>query len=117
MKVKQYYNKEILNTEQIEWLASPDTLDEMNHLSLSKRALIMREKFGLEKFSSATLRNYYARYGVKFKKPDYKYYRTQAEDQDLKERQLIFVKQLAQIMTHKQYDEIIYIDESSMHLW
>ena len=55
----------------------------------------MREKFGLEKFSSATLRNYYVRYGVKFKKPDYKYYRTQAEDQDLKERQLIFVKQLA----------------------
>jgi hypothetical protein len=54
----------------------------------------MREKFGLEKFSSVTLRNYYVRYGVKFKKPDYKYYRTQAEDQDLKERQLIFVKQL-----------------------
>jgi len=95
MKFKQYYIKELLNSEQIEWLTSPDTLDEMSHLSLKKRAMIMKEKFGIEKFTSATLRNYYLRYGVKFKKPDYKYYRTLAEDQELKERQLIFVKQLA----------------------
>jgi hypothetical protein len=94
MKVKQYYNKEILNSEQIEWLTSKDTLDEMSHLSLKKRAMIMKEKFGIEKFTSATLRNYCVRYGVNFTKPDYKYYRTLAEDQELKERQLIFVKQL-----------------------
>jgi hypothetical protein len=58
----------------------------MSHLSLNKRAMIIREKFGLEKFNSMTLRNYYLRYGVKFKRPDFKYYRTLAEDQDLKEK-------------------------------
>ena len=89
----------------------------MSHLSLNKRAAIVREKFGFEKFNSNTLRGYYLRHGVKFKRPDYKYYRNLAEDQELKEKQLIFVKQLTQMMNHKQYDEILYIDESSMHMW
>ena len=73
MRLKQYYRKELLDSEQIEWLTSKDTLDEMSHLSLIKRAAIIREKFGLEKFSYNTLKGYYLRHGVKFKRPDYKY--------------------------------------------
>ena len=102
MRLKQYYHKEMLDSEQIEWLTSKDTLNEMSHLSLNKRAAIVREKFGFEKFNSNTLRGYYLRHGVKFKRPDYKYYRNLAEDQELKEKQLIFVKQLTQMMNRKQ---------------
>ena len=86
MRLKQYYNKEMLDSDQIEWLTSNDTLHEMSHLSLNKRAAIVRAKFGFQKFSANTLRGYYLRYGVKFKKPDYKYYRNIAEDQELKEK-------------------------------
>ena len=86
MRLKQYYRKEKLDSDQIEWLTSQDTLNEMSHLSLNKRAAIIKEKFGLDKFEGHTLRGYYLRYGVKFKKPDYKYYRNIAEDQELKEK-------------------------------
>ena len=76
----------MLNSDQIDWLTSPDTLNEMSHLSLRKRAALVRTKFGLEKFNYETLRSYYQKYGVKFKRPDYKYYRTLAENQELKEK-------------------------------
>lgn len=77
----------------------------------------MRAKFGLQKFSYETLRSYYLKYGVKFKRPDYKYYRTLAENQELKEKQLVFVKNLATAMQDRAYDEILYMDETSVHIW
>jgi hypothetical protein len=38
MRAKPEGAKEMLSSEQIDWLTSPDTLNEMSHLSLRKRA-------------------------------------------------------------------------------
>lgn len=109
--------KEMLNSDQIDWLTSPHTLNEMSHMSLRKRAEIVKAKFGLPKFCYETLRSYYQRYQVKFKRPDYMYYRTIAENEELKEKQMVFVKHLATAMIEKAYDEILYMDETSVHVW
>ena len=63
------------------------------------------------------MRRYYLKYQVKFKRPDYKYYRTIAENDELKEKQMVFVKHLATAMLEKAYDEILYMDETSVHMW
>jgi transposase len=89
----------------------------MNHLSLRKRALLVRAKLNLEKFNCETLRKYYIRYGVKFKRPDYKYYKSLAENQELQEKQNVFVHHLASAMQSRSYDEILYMDETSVHVW
>jgi hypothetical protein len=41
--------------------------------------------------SSKTLRNYYIKYGVKFKRPDYKYWKSLAEKNELQRDQMEFV--------------------------
>ena len=48
----------------------------MSHLSLRKRALIVKEKFKFQTFDWSTLRTYYIRHGVGFKRPDYRYYKS-----------------------------------------
>jgi len=73
----------MLTQEQIDWLISMDTLLSMSHLSLRKRALIVKEKFKFKTFDWSTLRTYYIRHGVGFKRPDYRYYKSQAEDRQL----------------------------------
>ena len=45
------------------WVTSIVTLQSMMHLSLKKRAMIVRDKFQLETFDAMTLR----RYNIKFK--------------------------------------------------
>ena len=51
MRPKHEGPKEILSSEQIDWLTSPHVLNEMSHLSLKKRAEIMKSKFGMPKFN------------------------------------------------------------------
>ena len=63
----------------------------MTHLSLRKRANLIRLKLGLDKFNQETLRRYYLKYGVSFKRPDYRYWKSIAENQELKEKQVYFV--------------------------
>jgi hypothetical protein len=72
--------------EQVEWLTSKDILESMSHLSLRRRAHIVREKFGLVKFTHQTLHKYYLRYGVKYKRPDYKFWKSNAENLRLKDK-------------------------------
>ena len=117
MRPKREGPKEMLNNDQLDWLTSPETLNEMSHLSLRKRAEMVKAKFGMSKFNHKTLRSYYLKYQVKFKRPDYKYYRTIAENEELKEKQMVFVKHLATAMLEKAYDEILYMDETSVHVW
>jgi hypothetical protein len=66
----------MLNEEQINWMIYMDTLQIMSHLSLRKRALIVKDKFHLKTFDWSTLRTYYIRHGVGFKRPDYRYYKS-----------------------------------------
>ena len=75
----------------IQWVLRNDTLEQMAPMGLHQRAALIRQRFDLPSFSATTLRNYYLRYGVKFKRPDYKFWKSQAEKKDLREKQLVFV--------------------------
>lgn len=89
----------------------------MTHLSLRKRAQLVKERFELTKFTHETLRHYYHKYGVKFKRPDYKYWKSIAENNELQKKQMGFAQELGSIILNRAYDEIIYIDETTFHLW
>ena len=89
----------------------------MTHLSLRQRAMMVKEKFNMGSFSHQTLKNYYNKYGTSYKRPDYRFWKSLAENQQLKEKQLEFVQQLATMIKDKSYDEIIYVDETTFHLW
>jgi len=47
MKTLREGRKGVLNPEQIEWVTSIETLQSMVHLSLKKRAMIVRDRFNL----------------------------------------------------------------------
>jgi len=96
---------------------SRETLMNMSHLSLRKRIPIVREKLGLPNLQHSTLRTYYNRYGIKSMRPDYSYYKTMAEQRSLQHEQLEFASDLGTLIMKNAYDEIIYIDETSFHLW
>ena len=63
----------------------------MSHLSLRKRYQIVMERFNFVKFDKESLRKIYLKHGVKYKPPDYKFWKSMAENQQHRERQLEFV--------------------------
>ena len=64
-----------------------------------------------------TLRRYYIKYKVKYIRPNYTYWKSFAEKKSLKLKQVAFVEQLGTLIHDKYYDEILYIDETTFHLW
>jgi len=67
--------------------------------------------------SSKTLRKYYIKYGVRFKRPDSKYWKSLAEKNELQKDQLEFVQELGTMIVQQAYDEILYLDETTFNLW
>ena len=110
MKTLREGRKGVLTPEQVQWVTSIDTLQSMVHLSLKKRAMIVRDKFQLETFDAMTLRRYYIKWKVKFIRPNYTYWKSFAEKNSLKEKQLKFVQELGSIIHEKSYDEIFRKD-------
>jgi transposase len=106
-----------LTPAQAQWLVSLDTLQQMSHLSLRKRAAVVRERFGLATFDHSTVRDYYRRHGVRYKRPDYKFWKSSADLAGLREQQLEFVQRLGQLLIDRTYDEVVYIDETTCNLW
>ena len=51
----------------------------MVHLSLKKRAMIVRDRFQLKTFDAMTLRRYYIKFKVKFIRPNYTYWKSGEE--------------------------------------
>lgn len=98
MKTRKDGRREKLNQDQIRWIIDNDTLESMSHLSLRKRADVIRERFNLRSFWYQTLQRYYHRYGVRYNKPNYKYWRSQAENNDLKGIQMDYVQKLVDHM-------------------
>ena len=45
MKTLREGRKGVLNPEQIQWVTNIDTLQSMVHLSLKKRAMIVRDRY------------------------------------------------------------------------
>ena len=74
------------------------------------------DHLGLERMDPMTLRRYYLRYGVKYKRPDYRFWKSMAENKQLKQNQLQFVQNLGKIIYERAYDEVIYLDESTVHM-
>ena len=63
------------------------------------------------------MKDYYNRYGIKYKRPDFTYWKSRAENDDLKWKQYNYVREMVDHMEKKTYDEIIYIDETTFNLW
>ena len=74
------------------------------------------ERFGLETFDAMTLRSYYLRRGIKYKRPDYRFWKSIAENKQLKDKQMEFMLKLGTIIVEEAYDAIIYLDETTVHL-
>ena len=64
-----------------------------------------------------TLRRYYIKFKVKYIRPNYTYWKSFAEKNSLKEKQLEFVQQIGDAIHGSYYDEIVYIDETTLNLW
>ena len=101
MKTLRHGKKETLSPEQVEWLTSLETLQQMSYLSLRKRAQVVQEKFNLPKFHFSTLQRYYIRYKVKYKKPDYKFWKYSTDIDDLRGKRKLFVQELGQLLIVK----------------
>ena len=63
----------MLTEEQQLWIVNPETLKQQSHLPLRLRAEIIRRRFHLKGFDPVTLRQYYLRLGVKYRRPHYDY--------------------------------------------
>ena len=75
----------MLTAEQAAWVTSPETLQAQSHLSLARRAEQVRERFGFAKFSGQTLMQYYRRLKIRYKWPDYRFWKSLAENRRLME--------------------------------
>ena len=115
-KTKRKGRKGKLTPEQIQWLINLDNLQSMRHLSLRKRCLVIKEHLGLERFDRESLRRIYLKHGVKYKRPDYRFWKSLAKNKQLKENQLQFVQNLGTIIHERAYDEVIYLDETKLDL-
>ena len=105
-----------LNSEQETWVTSIETLQNMSHLSLERRAEIIRERFSLAQFSGRSLSRYYKRHKIRYARPDYRFWKSVAENRRLQEQQHAFVLQLGTIIKERAYDEIVYIDKTTVNV-
>ena len=83
----------------------------MAHMSLRQRSVAVKNHFGIRSFCASTLREYYKHYGVKYKRPDYRYWKSYAEDRDLQTKQIEFVQKLGTFIKEEAYDEVVYLDD------
>ena len=60
----------------MDWVISSDTLHSMAHMSLQRRALIIKEKLGMPTLSPNTVRRWYMKYGVNYQRPKYTFWKS-----------------------------------------
>ncbi len=115
-KIKSPGRKRILTQYQIKWLTNLEKLESMSDLSLRKRCRVVMDHIGLERMDSLTLWRYYLRYGIKFKRSDKRFWKSMAENKQIKKNQLQFVQNVGTIINERAYDEVIYLNETRVHL-
>ena len=76
----------------------------------------MREKFNLPSFGPTTLRDYYLREKVRYRKPQFSYGSKERNLREISDKQQVFCKELASILMEGK-EEVIYIDETTFNLW
>jgi hypothetical protein len=77
---------------------------------------VIRDHLKLERFDRESLRRIYLKHGVKYKRPDYHFWNSMAENQHLRGKQVEFVQQLGTLLVERPYDEILYIDETTFNV-
>ena len=83
---------------------------------MRERAALVREKFNLPSFGYTTLRDYYLREKVRYRKPQFSYAEKDRNLRVISDQQQLFSKALSRILIEDK-EEVIYIDETSFHLW
>ena len=78
---------------------------------------LIRQKLQKPTFNECILKSYYNLNGITFKRADYRYWKSLAEEDELRQKQLQFAEELGTINVQKAYHEIVYIDETTFHLW
>ena len=108
--------KKVLSEEQQRYLVNPKTLQAMRHLSLVQRAEELRQQWRLPTLGKETLRRYYLRLGVHFKKPPHFYDTKTMQAAFILKHQQEFSRNLTSILMAQQR-EVIYVDETTFNLW
>jgi hypothetical protein len=86
-------------------------------MSLEQRAEYWREKLQLPKLSPWLIRQIYIEHGATYRKPQI-VYRSKAEREgELLHQQQEFSSRITSIIMNEPYTDIIYIDETTFHLW
>jgi len=117
VKVKRQGVSPKLSQAQVDWITSPDTLQQMAHLNLQRRCAMIRDRFQLATLCVPTLQACYRRCGVKYQRPHYRFWRSPVEMQETRAEQFEFVQTLGTMIKERAYSEIVYVDETTFHLW
>ena len=108
--------RQLLTPAQRNFLRNPETLRQWSHLTLFERARRVREKYSLANFSPYTLRNYYHRENVRYRKPEFAYGHKDRNQRQISDEQQLFSKALSRVLM-KGEEEVVYIDETTFNLW
>jgi len=87
----------------------------MAHLSLSKRAQLVCQRFGLRNLDRTTLACIYRRNKVQFRKPQFYYSRKDGNRDQLQKEQFQKSMEIADLM--KKGKHLIYVDETTFNQW
>jgi hypothetical protein len=86
-------------------------------LSLEARTEYWQEKLSLEKFSPWLIRQIYLEHGPTFRKPQCTYIAKQEHEAIILQQQKEFSKQMTGVLMKQGDTIILYIDETTFHLW
>ena len=59
---------------------------------------------------------YYRCFMIRSKRPVYRFWKSRAENRRMKEEQHAFVVQLGTLIKLRAYDEVVYIDETTVNV-
>ena len=86
-------------------------------MSLEQRAAYWKEKLQLTKLSPWLIRQIYIEHGATYRKPQI-IYRSKAEREvELLHSQKEFSQRIIRVLMNEPLTDVIYIDETTFHLW
>ena len=86
-------------------------------MSLEQRAAYWREKLNLQKLSAWLIRQICIEHGATYRKPQI-VYRSKAESEvELMHQQKEFSQRITRVIMTEPATDVIYIDETTFHLW
>lgn len=99
------------------YIANPKTLMEQRHLNLDQRAEVIKRERNLPKLSASTVWRVYQEFGAKYIKPKIVYRSKNERQMELQQQQQQFSQIILRTIIHSPQVEIVYIDETTFHLW